>query len=119
MISKVSVIVTCYNQECYLAEALNSVLVQTYQDWECIIINDGSTDASEVIAKSYITKDPRFKYIYQENQGVVAARNNAIAASTGKINYPLLYGAYGVIVLVVMQFLNGILKNMIELTFYG
>ena len=56
----VSVIVTCYNQDKYIAETLDSVLSQNYPDWECIIINDGSSDQSEVIAKKYIEKDNRF-----------------------------------------------------------
>lgn len=85
----VSVIVPCFDQEAYLAECLDSVLAQTYTNWECIIINDGSIDNSETIAKSYVKKDGRFKYIYQENQGVVVARNNAIRQSTGKYILPL------------------------------
>lgn len=85
----VSVIVPCYNQEAYLAECLDSVLAQTYRDWECIIMNDGSSDDSEEIAKSYVAKDNRFRYIHQDNQGVVAARNNAIAASNGVFVLPL------------------------------
>ena len=87
--SLVSVILTCYNQEPYLAEALDSVLSQTYPHWECIILNDGSTDQSEEIAKQYVSKDPRFVFISQSNQGVVAARNNAIKASKGKYILPL------------------------------
>lgn len=87
--SFVSVILTCFNQETYLAEALDSVLNQSYPYWECIILNDGSTDRSEEIAMQYVAKDERFVYVYQENQGVVAARNNAIKASKGKYLLPL------------------------------
>ena len=57
---KVSVIVTCYNQEAFLNESLGSVARQTYRDWECIIIDDGSTDTSAQIAKSWQEKDARF-----------------------------------------------------------
>lgn len=85
----VSVILTCYNQEKYLAEALDSVLNQTYPNWECIILNDGSTDGSEEVAKRYASKDKRFIYVYQNNQGVVAARNNAIKISKGDYILPL------------------------------
>jgi glycosyltransferase involved in cell wall biosynthesis len=85
----VSIIVTCYNQEAYLAECLDSVLNQTFPNWECVIINDGSTDRSEIIAKEYVSKDNRFHYIFQKNQGVVAARNNAIESSKGKYILPL------------------------------
>lgn len=87
--SLVSIILTCYNQEKYLAEALDSVLNQTYPYWECIILNDGSTDGSEEIANQYVSKDKRFIYVYQKNQGVVAARNNAILQSKGKFILPL------------------------------
>lgn len=87
--SLVSVILTCFNQAKYLTDALESVLSQTYTDWECIIINDGSTDGSEEIAKQYVSKDKRFVYIYQNNQGVVAARNNAIRVSRGNYILPL------------------------------
>lgn len=85
----VSVIMPCYNQGCYLSEALESVINQTYSDWECIIIDDGSTDSSEEIAKEYCQKDGRLRYIYQDNAGVIAARNNAIAASSGEYILPL------------------------------
>lgn len=85
----VSVILTCYNQEPYLAEALESVLNQTYPYWECIILNDGSTDHSEEVALQYVSKDKRFVYVYQENQGVVSARNHAISASKGTYILPL------------------------------
>lgn len=84
-----SVILTCYNQENYLAEALDSVLNQTYPYWECIILNDGSTDGSEEVAKRYVKRDKRFIYVYQSNQGVVAARNNAIKRSKGDYILPL------------------------------
>lgn len=85
----VSVILTCYNQEKYLSEALDSVLKQTYPYWECVILNDGSTDGSEEIAKQYVSKDKRFVYVYQKNQGVVAARNNAIKVCKGGYILPL------------------------------
>lgn len=80
---KVSVIISCYNQGEYLANALDSVLQQTFLDWECIIINDGSTDNTEVVANIYVLKDERIKYIYQSNHGVCFARNNAIRQSSG------------------------------------
>lgn len=85
----VSVILTCYNQEACLAETLDSVLSQTYTNWECIVMNDGSSDHSEAVARQYVSKDSRFRYIYQENQGVVTARNNAIRQSLGEYILPL------------------------------
>jgi glycosyltransferase involved in cell wall biosynthesis len=85
----VSVIVPCYNQAKYLAEALDSVLAQSYANWECVIIDDGSTDNSKEIAERYCAKDKRFKYIHQPNKGVSSARNNAIKASSGLYILPL------------------------------
>ncbi|PHR14733.1 MAG: glycosyl transferase family 2 [Aequorivita sp.] len=85
----VSVIVPCYNQASYLEEALASVLRQEYQEWECIIVNDGSTDATATISKKWIKKDKRFKYLEQENSGVVAARNNGIKQAVGDYVLPL------------------------------
>lgn len=85
----VSVIVPCYNQGQFLAQALDSVLAQTIPDWECIIINDGSTDDTEQVAMEYCERDNRMRYLFQVNQGVIAARNNAIKKSRGKYILPL------------------------------
>lgn len=85
----VSIIVPCYNQGAYLAEALDSVLAQTYTNWECIVVNDGSIDNSEEVAQLYVAKDKRFHYIAQVNQGVSVARNTAIQHSSGKYILPL------------------------------
>jgi glycosyltransferase involved in cell wall biosynthesis len=85
----VSIIVPCYNQAKFLAETLESILVQTHSNWECIIVNDGSVDNTEEIAKRYISKDIRFKYFYQDNQGISVARNAGISVSSGKYILPL------------------------------
>ncbi|MEX8548566.1 MAG: glycosyltransferase family 2 protein [Mucilaginibacter sp.] len=80
----VSVIVPCYNYGSFLSDALDSVLSQTYDNWECILVNDGSTDDTEYIGKSYEKQDQRFKYIYQKNAGHSAARNKGLLTSKGK-----------------------------------
>ena len=85
----VSVIVPCYNSGKYLSETLDSVLHQTYPNWECVIVNDGSSDCTEEISKHYCNIDPRFKYIYQINQGLSSARNTGILNSQGKFVLPL------------------------------
>ena len=85
----VSVIVPCYNCAQYLSEALDSVYMQTLSDWECIIIDDGSTDNTKQIVLSYTQKDSRFKYIYQTNKGVSSARNAGIRNSVSKYILPL------------------------------
>ena len=86
---KVSIIVPCYNQAKYLSETLDSVFAQTYKDWECVIVNDGSPDNTEDVAKEYCQKDHRFKYLCQENQGIAMARNNGIKESSGEFILPL------------------------------
>ncbi len=70
-------------------DALNSVLAQVYTNWECIILDDGSTDDSAKVAKAYTEKDKRFTYIYQVNKGLPSARNAAIKNSSGKYILPL------------------------------
>jgi glycosyltransferase involved in cell wall biosynthesis len=79
----VSVIITNFNYGHFLVDALESVSAQTYQNWECLIIDDGSTDNSEEIVKKYTQKDSRFRYIYQHNQGLAASRNNGMAVAKG------------------------------------
>lgn len=80
----VSIIVPCYNQAQYLDEALQSVLDQTYTNWECIIVNDGSPDNTEEIAKKWVDKDSRFIYLYKENEGVSSTRNLGIEKAKGE-----------------------------------
>ena len=86
---KVSIIVPCYKQAEYLSETLDSVLVQTYPYWECVIVNDGSPDNTEEIAMHYCRKDMRFKYVSQKNKGLASARNMGIANSSGEFILPL------------------------------
>ena len=81
---QVSVIVPVYNSAQYLSECLESVLSQSFKDFEAICINDGSTDNSLEILKQFQNKDPRIKIIDQENQGVSAARNAGLELATGK-----------------------------------
>lgn len=79
----VSVIVPCYNQALYLPETLQSVLDQTYPHWECIIVNDGSSDNTEEIAKEWCSKDNRFIYVKKENGGLSSARNAGLQIAKG------------------------------------
>lgn len=85
----ISIIMPSYNQGPYLSEALESVLAQTYTNWECIIVDDGSKDHTAEVSKAYCAKDSRIQYIYQENSGVSAARNNGVAHSKGEFVLPL------------------------------
>lgn len=89
MQSLVSIIVPCFKQAQYLNEALESVLHQSYTNWECIIVNDGSPDDTETVAKKWLGKDKRFKYCFQENLGVSAARNHGVTLANGEFILPL------------------------------
>ncbi|WP_166921708.1 glycosyltransferase family 2 protein [Flavobacterium poyangense] len=80
---KVSIIVPSYNQGQFINETLLSVYNQIYVNWECIIVNDGSTDNTEEIARLWQVKDSRFKYFYKENSGVSSTRNFGISKATG------------------------------------
>lgn len=81
---KISIIVPIYNVEDYLNRSLDSVLNQTYENWECILVNDGSTDASEKICQEYVEKDSRFKLYTQENSGSGIARTNGLKQAIGE-----------------------------------
>lgn len=80
---KISIIVPCYNQAHFIEESLFSVYNQTYHNWECIIVNDGSTDETERKALEWTAKDERFKYIKKQNGGLSSARNEGIKNITG------------------------------------
>ena len=81
----VSVVVPCYNGGRYLAETLDSILGQTYLHWECVIVDDGSTDDSLKLSADFCRKDSRFRLISKPNGGLGSARNAGIAASTGEL----------------------------------
>jgi len=85
---KVSVVIPCFNQGLYLDEAVDSVLAQTFQDFEILVVDDGSTDAETVkILKEYAR--PKTRVIHTDNQGLSAARNNGIREAQGAYILPL------------------------------
>jgi glycosyltransferase involved in cell wall biosynthesis len=77
----VSVAICCYNSERYLEQTIKSVINQSYKDWELIIVNDGSSDGTEDIVKSFIKNGHRIIYHRQENKGFGAARNKCMELS--------------------------------------
>lgn len=81
---QISIIVPVYNVEPYLRGGLDSILAQSFKDFEAICINDGSTDKSAEILAEYAAKDSRVKVITQQNQGLFGARNAAMDIATGK-----------------------------------
>ncbi|MBD2071195.1 glycosyltransferase [Leptolyngbya sp. FACHB-671] len=79
---RVSVIIPAYNCAEYIAETIESVLNQTYSDYEIIVVDDGSTDATREVAKAY---GDRLQYVYQQNQGAAAARNRGMRLARGEL----------------------------------
>ena len=73
--SLISIVIPIYNAEKYLEECLNSIKNKTYQNFEVIMVNDGSKDNSETICKRFSEDDTRFRYFKKENGGVSSARN--------------------------------------------
>lgn len=83
MTAKISLVMTVYNREAYLEEAIASVLAQTFPDWELVIWDDGSTDRSPEIAAAYAQKDSRIRAIAAPHQGRGLALQSALALTTG------------------------------------
>lgn len=81
---KVSIIIPVYNAEKYLRRCIDSILGQEYRDYELLLVNDGSTDASGVICEEYAGKDQRIRVIHKENTGVSDTRNIAVSLARGK-----------------------------------
>lgn len=80
----VSIITPCYNGERYIAETIESVLGQTYADWELIVVDDGSRDRTAEIAAEYAARDQRIQLLRQANAGTAAARNNGMRIARGR-----------------------------------
>src|SRR5699024_4081686 len=78
----VSVILPVYNAEDYISDAIQSVLNQTYTDWELIVVDDGSTDQTKKVINPFL-EDDRIRYFYQENGGQGSARNKGIERAKG------------------------------------
>ena len=79
----VSVILCTYNRAGLLPAAIRSVLAQSEQDWELIVIDDGSTDGTRVVVDRFRRNEPRIRYRYQRNRGLAAARNAGLAMARG------------------------------------
>lgn len=80
----VSIIMPAYNSANYIGESIESVIAQTYNNWELIVIDDGSTDSTAEVVNSYCIKDKRIKYLWQQNGRQGKARNNGIKKAAGE-----------------------------------
>lgn len=83
----ISLIIPCYNAQDFVFKTLESVFLQTYTNWECIIVDDGSKDNSKDSIKKWTEKDSRFIYHYQKNGGISNARNTGFKLSKGEFIY--------------------------------
>ena len=81
----ISVIMPAYNAEKYIAASIESVLAQTYSDWELVVVDDGSTDSTATIVKEFVKRDQRIKYVFQENGRLGKARNTGIRNASGSL----------------------------------
>lgn len=104
---KISIIIPVYNVERYLRECIDSVLAQNFADFECLLIDDGSSDGSGAICDDYARRDPRFRVFHQPNSGVSAARNLGLSLAQGE--YLAFIDSDDT---VDPDYLGGLLKNM-------
>ena len=88
----VSIIVPVYNVEAYLSRCLESIAAQTFRDFECILVDDGSTDSSPALCDEWAQRDPRFRVLHQKNGGISAARNSGMDAAQASFScVPRIY----------------------------
>jgi len=81
---QISVIITCFNQQDWIGDAIESVRTQSFVNWECLVVDDGSTDETAQVVRQLCAADSRVRLIRQANTGVSGARNTGFVASTGE-----------------------------------
>lgn len=106
----ISVIVPAYNSEMFIGKCIDSVLAQTYSNWELIAVDDGSRDNTFGILKKYAEVDSRIRVIHQENQGPGIARNTGIAEAKG--NYVVFIDSDDYIERIIFNSLRSIMKML-------
>jgi len=107
---KVSVIVPAYNTEKYIAQTFDSILNQTLDDIEIVVVNDGSTDSTQTVIDDYCSRYNNIKKIYQENSGVSAARNAGLSIAEG--DYILFLDSDDIITEITLEaYYNALTKN--------
>jgi glycosyltransferase involved in cell wall biosynthesis len=84
---RVSIVIPAYNCAPFLGRTLDSVLAQTMTDWELVVFDDGSTDATADVAEAYASDDPRIRVVRASNGGVAAARNRGFAETDERSDY--------------------------------
>ncbi len=82
-VAKFSIVVPAYNAEATLPETLDAVLAQRYDDWECVVVDDGSSDCTLAVAREYASKDARVRVLTQSNRGTAGAYNTGVTEARG------------------------------------
>ena len=107
-----SIIIPCYNQAHFLSECLDSILVQKFQNWEALIVNDGATDNTSEIALQFSQKDHRIRLVEKINGGLSSARNKGIQEANG--NYFIFLDADDLLLNNCLDYYSTILKGKID-----
>lgn len=114
---KFSIIVPIYNVGDYLDDCLTSIIKQSFDDFECLLINDGSTDNSPDIAKDYSVRDDRFKFYNKSNGGLSDARNYGLERAVG--DYIVFIDSDDIIHLRLLEYVNkAIIENQCDLVYF-
>lgn len=79
-----SILIPAYNVAKYIEDCIESIKKQTFSNFECIIVDDGSTDTTRIVIESLVENDSRFVFIHQENRGVSATRNKLLKMAVGE-----------------------------------
>jgi glycosyltransferase involved in cell wall biosynthesis len=108
---RISIVIPTYNCEGYLAQTLDSVLAQTFGDWELVIYDDGSRDGTAGVANCYSAKDRRIRVLQGSNRGVAAARNRGFAATNPASEFVIFFDHDDVWEPDTLETLAGILRN--------
>ena len=117
---KTTVVIPAYNAEEYLATTIASVVRQTHQDWELIVVNDGSSDSTGSIAEEFALADIRIRVCHQNNLGVAAARNNGVSKADPQVEYFLFLDADDVLEDNALDVLvNALVTNKTALAVHG
>ncbi|MFV5703593.1 glycosyltransferase family 2 protein [Flavobacterium sp. XS2P12] len=116
----VSIIIPTYNRAHLISETLDSVLAQTYKNWECIIVDDGSTDNSSVVIDDYVKKDNRFQYHNRpknRNKGANACRNYGFSISKGQ--FALFFDSDDILDISILKLCINLSNSMFDFIFYN
>lgn len=115
---KISVIIPVYNGEAFVGQCIQSLAAQTYQDWEALVIDDGSTDRSLALCGELARADGRIRVFHQENKGVSAARNHGLDLAQGEYIF-FLDSDDAIHPLLLEEMMRQVEEHQVEMAFCG